>query len=212
MSLAKLLPRPIRLANYYLKAKKIVARKEMDDESKLEQIEKIEKNRGGETYFLADIKPSMVCLIGKKDIGKELIEIKAYEKAIRYLESAKKNLDVISEYSEESGRIIDNTVFILFYLANANAMLGKPHEAESLFEEVAVYISQIIDNDPANSRATELYNWFVVRETYNIMVDAQMQYPEMQTEYFDATKKLYQNYDNRDKGNEKIIKILELLS
>lgn len=212
MTLAKLLPRSIRLANYYVKAKKIASRKEYDNELKLKLIEKIENNRGGEKYFLADVKPSMLGVIGKKDINKILISIEAYEKAIRYLNSAKQDLDTVSTYPAKQTRIIDNTIFISFYLAKANAMISKATEAEHFFENASIYITRIIEEDPSNTRATELYEWFIVKETFNIMASAQKRYPDMQAEFFSATKRLYENYDTRDKGNEHINKVLGRLS
>jgi len=208
MGLAKILPRPIRLANFYVKAKKVAARKGIDNKSKLELIEKLERNRGDEKYFLADVKPTMLCVIGKKDIGKILIGVESYKKAIRYLESALKDIRIVGPHTENKTQVNDNTVLILFYLANANAMLGMPGIAEQYFKEADMYICDVIDNDPSNSRAVEMYDWYIVKETYNIMKEALDTHPGMEEQYYSAIRRLYEEYNIRDKGNERINKVL----
>ncbi len=200
MGLLKMLPRPFRLASFYAKAKK-----------RPELLEKIENKCGGESYFLAPVAPTMVCVIGKKDIGKVLVESGNYEKAIRYLTSSKDDLEAIRLASNAKQQIvIDNTVLTRYYLAVAYAMKGMPEQAEQYFDSAAEYISNIIEQQPDNSRAVKLYNYFIVSKTLGTLREAMRLHPDKEAQYNLVAKRLYQKYDARDKGNERINEILGL--
>ncbi len=200
MGLLKILPRPFRIAIFYVKVKK-----------RPELLEKIEAKCGGERYFLSPVKPTMVCVIGKKDIGALLIESGDYPKAIRYLTSATDDLEAIRSSSNDSPRVImDNTVLTRYYLADAYAMNGEPERAEQYFDSASEYITGIIEKEPDNSRAVELYNYFIVKKTISALRKAVGKNPDKEAQYNLVAKRLYLKYDARDKGNDRINEVLAL--
>ena len=211
MGFTNLLPRPLRIANFYLESKKNVA-KNLDIEEKKSLIFKLEEKKGGEGFFLDEkAEPSMVVLIGKKDIGKIFLEIKEYEKALSYLNSAFNDLLVVMKTSDDKKNVYDNYSFITEYRAKAFSLLGQLEMADEEYNHWNLYLNNLIETEPSNTRATELYKHSLVA-TFNGFINGADTFPERCEEYYAVAKTLFEKFNQRDKGNDKIIDLLDRLS
>jgi tetratricopeptide (TPR) repeat protein len=211
MYLSRILPRPFRLARFYAKAKKVSANKNIADKYPI--ILKLEKNYGGKEYFLNNkINPTMACLIGKKDIGKIYTDISVPADALLYLNSALSDLQFIKKNNNNLDRpIIDNQVFILYYQAIAYSQQGNIKNIVDNFDKINLFLNDMIEQEPSNKRAMELYE-YMLKRTYSVMVKCGKRFPSIADTYYSACKKLFQTFNQRDRGNDIINEYLSELT
>jgi len=212
MCLLKILPRSFRLARFYVKARKISANKNITDKYPI--ILKLEKNYGGKEYFLNNkVNSTMVCLIGKKDIGKIYTDISVPADALLYLDSALFDLQFIRNNKNNNldRQIIDNQVLILYYQAVAYSQQGNIENIVDNFDKINLFINSVIEQEPSNKRAMELYE-YMLKRTYSVMVKCGKRFPSVADTYYSACKKLFQTFNQRDKGNDIINEYLSELT
>ena len=205
MGLNKLLPRSIRMALFYAKAKKLVANNSFSREEKIERIHKLEKSWIGDITGIirGTGEQDAAIVIGCKDVASIYLQLQAPDDALRYLNAVENVFPLILEIKSQSEAILEGFLFSLYHRGNAYAQKGQVDLCAQQFDRLNLTLNEQISNNPANARLQDVYKYFN-KQIFNTYINIAENYPNQKQEVYRICLNQLKTFDKRDPGNEQI--------
>ena len=212
MGLLKILPRSIRVALFYVKAKKISSNKAISHQVKLDSIHKKEKSWIGNVSEIikGTGEQDVAIVIGLKDIASIYIQMEAPDDALRYLNTIEDYFPRILERKAHVESFYEAFLFSFLHRGKAYALKGNIVSCYDQFDFLNCKINERITTDPSNSRLHNLYK-HINSQVYRTYMNLANKYPEKEQIVFQTCLSQFKVFDERDPGNEQIQDYIEKL-